>query len=83
MSGFVKVSSKGQITLPVGLRKRYNIKPGTYLRFVEEENDLRVVPVAQGIANLRGRVAVNGRQDFKKARESALEERINEKTPRN
>ena len=82
MPGIVKVSSKGQITLPAGLRKRFNIKPGTYLRFVEEEHDFRVIPVPQGIAGLRGKVAVSGPQDFKKARHAAMEERINEKAAR-
>jgi AbrB family looped-hinge helix DNA binding protein len=83
MSGFAKVSSKGQITLPAGLRKKYSIKPGTYLRFFEEENAFRVVPVSQGIADLRGKVTVDGRQDFKKARQLSIEERINEKATRN
>lgn len=79
MSGIVKVSSKGQITPPAGLRKRYNIKPGTYLRFIMEENDFRVTSVPQGIAELRGKVPVSGRQDFKDARNKAIEEKIHEK----
>lgn len=82
MPGIIKVSSKGQITLPANLRKRFNIKPGTYLRFVEEENDFRVIPSSQGIVSLRGKVAVKEVQDFKKTRHSAMEERINEKNPR-
>lgn len=84
MSGIVKVSSKGQITLPAGLRKRFNIKPGTYLRFVEEEHDFRLIPAPQGpgLAGLRGRVAVKGVQDFRKARHAAMEERSHEETAR-
>lgn len=82
MPGIVKVSSKGQITLPAGLRKRFKIKPGTYLRFVEEENDFRLIPTAQGIAGLRGRVAVKGAQDFKGARHAAMEERGREEAAR-
>ncbi|MDK2931759.1 MAG: antitoxin PrlF [Bacillota bacterium] len=82
MSEIVKVSSKGQITLPARLRKRFNIKPGTYLRFIEGENDFRVTLAPQRIASLRGKVAVSGPQDFKKARHAAMEERINAKGTR-
>lgn len=79
MQGMVKVSSKGQITLPAGLRRRFNIKPGTYLHIIEEESDFRVVPTSEGIARLRGQVVVSGIQDFRKARQIALEERVHEK----
>lgn len=40
---------------------------------------LQVIPVSQGIATLRGRVAVNGPQDFKKACQVVQEERMNDK----
>lgn len=83
MSEIVKVSSKGQVTLPARLRRRFNIKPGTYLRFIEEEHDFRVTLAPQGIASLRGKVAVSGSQDFKKARHAAMEDRINAKNTRN
>lgn len=82
MPGIVKVSSKGQITLPAGLRKRFKINPGTYLRFVEEEHDFRLIPAPQGIAGLRGKVAVSGVQNFKKARHTAMEERSHEEATR-
>ena len=58
MSEIVKVSSKGQITLPARLRKRFNIKPGTYLRFIEGEDDFGATQASQRIASLRGKVAV-------------------------
>ncbi len=82
MSEIVKVSSKGQVTLPVGLRKRLNIKPGTYLRLIETDHDFRVTIAPQGIISLLGKVPVNGAQDFKKARDVTMEERINEKRTR-
>ncbi|NPV81638.1 MAG: AbrB/MazE/SpoVT family DNA-binding domain-containing protein [Firmicutes bacterium] len=81
MSEIAKVSSKGQITLPARLRKRFDIRPGTYLRFIEEEHDFRVTLAPQGIGSLRGQVTVSGPQDFKKARHAAMEERINAKNP--
>jgi AbrB family looped-hinge helix DNA binding protein len=82
MPGIIKVSSKGQITLPVGLRKRFNIQPGTCLRFIEEDHDFRMIPASGGISSLRGKVAAKGVQDFKKARHDAMKERIDEKTAR-
>lgn len=78
MSEIVKVSSKGQITLPSSLRKRLNIGPGTYLRLIESDSDFRVVVAPRGIRSLLGKVPVSGAQDFKKARNAAMEERIGE-----
>lgn len=82
MSDIVKVSSKGQITLPAGLRKRLKIKPGTRLRLIETEKDFRVIVAPQGIANLLGAVGVDGPQDFKKAREVAMEDRVSARRTR-
>jgi len=82
MQGIIKVTGKGQITLPAGLRKRFNIKKGTYLRYVEEEGEFRVIPVSSAIADLRGKVAVTGVQDFAKARHAVMEARVNEKAGR-
>jgi len=76
MSDIIKVSSKGQITLPAGLRKRLKIKPGTYLRVIEQEGDFRVVVVPEGITSLLGTVPVSEPQDFKRARDAAMKERI-------
>lgn len=78
-SEIVKVSSKGQVTLPAGLRKRLNIKPGTYLRLIEMDQEVRITVAPQGIRSLLGAVPVSGAQDFKKAREAAMEDRISEK----
>lgn len=83
MSEIVKVSSKGQVTLPASLRKRFNIRPGTYLRLIESERDFRVVVAPQGIASLRGAVQVDGPQDFRVVRDAAMEELANDKHPRN
>ena len=44
-----KVSSKGQITLPIEARKHLNIQPGVRVRFVLEEDCIRMVPVENGI----------------------------------
>jgi AbrB family looped-hinge helix DNA binding protein len=41
-----KVSSKGWVVIPARLRKRYGIRPGTFVRFRESENGLFIAPVA-------------------------------------
>ncbi|NLJ48896.1 MAG: AbrB/MazE/SpoVT family DNA-binding domain-containing protein, partial [Candidatus Atribacteria bacterium] len=38
-----KVSSKGQVTLPIEARKHLNIQPGVRVRFVLEKNSIRIV----------------------------------------
>jgi antitoxin PrlF len=38
-----KVTSKGQITVPVGIRKSLGVKPGDKLRFEPQEGGFRLV----------------------------------------
>ncbi|MGA3263002.1 MAG: AbrB/MazE/SpoVT family DNA-binding domain-containing protein [Terracidiphilus sp.] len=38
-----KVTSKGQITVPVEIRKSLGIKPGDHLRFEQQESDVRLL----------------------------------------
>jgi antitoxin PrlF len=38
-----KVTSKGQITIPVGVRKSLGIRPGDHLRFEQEGRGIRLV----------------------------------------
>jgi len=41
-----KVTSKGQITIPVEIRKSLGVKTGDHLRFDQQEDSFRVVRVA-------------------------------------
>jgi AbrB family looped-hinge helix DNA binding protein len=51
------VTSKGQVTLPVEARKRWNLKPGMRLQFTIINNDrMEVVPMTQTIVCLKGMV---------------------------
>lgn len=79
MAGYVKVSSKGQITLSAAVRKNLNIKPGMYLSVVEDGEGIYMVPVKEQLKNLRGAVAVDRAQDFKKIRHQAMEDLAVEK----
>jgi len=49
----MKITTKGQVTIPVEIREQLNMQPGSEVEFVVESNTLTIVPVARG--NLRGR----------------------------
>ena len=41
------VSSKGQLVVPAGIRRRFGIKPGTRVNFVEENGRIIFQPVTR------------------------------------
>ncbi|MCX5885368.1 MAG: AbrB/MazE/SpoVT family DNA-binding domain-containing protein [Proteobacteria bacterium] len=41
------VTSKGQLVIPARLRRRYGIKPGTKVCFVERDNEILFQPVTK------------------------------------
>jgi AbrB family looped-hinge helix DNA binding protein len=50
------VTSKGQLVVPSGLRRRYGIKPGTRINFIEENGRIIFQPVTRDfIRSFRGR----------------------------
>lgn len=79
---FAKVSKKGQITLPAEVRRLLKLQPGARVRFVMEENAVRLLPVEGGIVSLKGAVKVDTPQDFKVARHWTMEERGREEASR-
>ena len=40
-----KISEKGQIVIPVELRRKYNIKPGTYLELMDIGGEIVIIPI--------------------------------------
>ncbi|MDI6824581.1 MAG: AbrB/MazE/SpoVT family DNA-binding domain-containing protein [Bacillota bacterium] len=78
----VKVSKKGQVTLPSDVRKHLGLRPGSFVRFVLEDGDVRLVSSEKGIGALKGSVQVEGAQDFKLARHRAMEEAARERSAR-
>ena len=49
------VTTKGQLVIPAKLRRKYAIRKGTQVAFVEEENRLVLQPLTQEfIRSLRG-----------------------------
>lgn len=41
------VSSKGQLVVPARVRRKYGIKPGTKVRFIERGNEILLQPVTK------------------------------------
>ena len=49
------VTSKGQLVVPSGIRRRYGIKPGTRINFLEENGRIILQPVTREyIRSFRG-----------------------------
>jgi AbrB family looped-hinge helix DNA binding protein len=69
------VTTKGQLVIPAKLRRKYSIKKGTQVAFVEEENRLVLQPITpEFIRSLRGSLGKDS-----KALEYLLEERRRER----
>ena len=73
---FAKVSKKGQVTLPKEIREKYNIVAGGYVRFIQLEDGVKLLPTNQkGISAIKGVVKVRGKQDFGAIRGQVMEKR--------
>lgn len=57
-----KISSKGQITIPANVRRALNLKTGTRIRFIEQEDGrFSFVPLTGSIREMKGIVPSIGR----------------------
>ncbi len=65
------VTSKGQLVIPAPLRKRYGIKPGTRICFIEREGEIVIQPVTKEFLRSAHGMLKNG----KSATEELLKER--------
>ena len=69
------VTSKGQLVVPAKLRRRYGIKPGTKVCFIEREGQIIFQPVTKDyIRNVCGML-----KSTTSATEELLEERARDK----
>lgn len=58
----LKVTSGGRITLPVELRKKYGIKTGTRVNFIEEKDGIKIILLTYDtIKAYTGFLGTNGR----------------------
>jgi len=69
------VTSKGQLVIPAKIRRRFNIKKGTRVNFIEENGRLLLQPVTREyIASFRGILKL--RPGEKPATQQLLEDRV-------
>ena len=80
-----KITDKGQITLPKGLREELSIKPGGKVRFIVDGNMAMLIPVGP-ISELFGNLKYDGPtktlEDMEQAIDEAIQERIKRNMPR-
>jgi AbrB family looped-hinge helix DNA binding protein len=50
----MRVTSKGQVTIPVDIRLKFGLLPGTEVEFVVEDERVSIVPRAGGPSDGRG-----------------------------
>lgn len=67
----LRVSKKGQITLPKNLRKELGINPGDSVLITQKDDEFVLTPVTETLFDLRGFIPVSGPQDFEAAIEEA------------
>ena len=59
--GYATVKAKGQVVIPVGIRRRFQINEGTRVAFLEEEGRLVIQPVTdEFIEGMKGIVSGPG-----------------------
>ncbi len=69
---YSKITSKGQMTVPVTVRRKYHLKPGTRVSFEEKNGDLLLKPLPD-IAETGGSLAEYA--DVEEVLRDLLEER--------
>jgi AbrB family looped-hinge helix DNA binding protein len=70
----VRVSAKGQVTIPAEVQKLLGIKAGSYVRFVVHKNGVSIEAAEHGIRALKGSVTASEQQDFASIRQKVMEE---------
>jgi AbrB family looped-hinge helix DNA binding protein len=73
------VSTRGQVSIPAELRKKFNIEPESQLEWVEEGNAIKIIPLPKDpIKAFRG--AGRGRYTSEKLVKDRRKERREEET---
>lgn len=63
-----RITSKGQVTLPVELRRRYRLQPGDEITFRMDESGARLIPLhKRPVSELRGMFPARRRYPGKEA----------------
>jgi AbrB family looped-hinge helix DNA binding protein len=76
------VTSKGQLVVPARLRRRFGIKPGTEVRFIEREGEIVFQPVTKEfIRSLQGSLRDEGPATAELLRDRAADRKREEERP--
>ncbi|NTU55169.1 MAG: AbrB/MazE/SpoVT family DNA-binding domain-containing protein [Anaerolineales bacterium] len=71
----VRVSPKGQVTLPREIRRKLKIKSGDQMAVILDGDQIVFKPFTKTLLEIRGSVKVSGEQDFEKIRTDVLSKR--------
>jgi AbrB family looped-hinge helix DNA binding protein len=71
----VRVSPKGQVTLPREIRRKLKIKSGDQMAVILDGDQIVFKPFTKTLLEIRGSVKVSGEQDFEKIRADVLSKR--------
>ena len=70
------VTSKGQLVIPSKMRRKFGIKPGTRVNFIEEKDGIKIIPVTadlieanKGFLGTKGKLLKTLMEEKKKERE--------------
>jgi AbrB family looped-hinge helix DNA binding protein len=75
----VRVSPKGQVTLPREIRRKLKIKSGDQMAVILDGDQIVFRPFTKTLLEIRGSVKVSGEQDFEKIRADVLSKRAKRK----
>lgn len=75
-----KVTSKGQVTIPIDIREKWDLEPGEMVQFIEYNGGVIIEPIPV-VQDLKGSLKTDKKYNKKKAREKITKravERYNE-----
>lgn len=64
-----KLSTRGRVTIPKGIRDKLGLEPGDRVAFVRIGDDIYMQPVKDTMLDKMGTIPVDGPQDFEGIRE--------------
>ena len=76
-----KITSKGQITIPIRVRKALGVRPGDRIAFIELENGkFTVVPATKSVKSLKGIIKTPPKPVSLEEMDAAIRRKASEKT---
>ncbi len=58
------ITSKGQITIPISIRKSLNLKTGDKIDFEINEGNLRIIPASKSVSDVFGFLSRKGSKAY-------------------